>query len=413
MSLMVLTAWVVAWVAGDAMAVDHRADAAAIHASAAAARIDDFEDGDLIAATGSAWIPLCDDLIGGKTAMRLQPMVGGAHGSRGSLRLAGTIGDGPNAFAGVWTAVAPGSRAADLSRLEGLRLSIRGNGDVLVGVRRGSGAVSLNFMVQVTASGEWKDLDIPFTRLRPQGKVHENDPWDPHEAYWLGVSSVPGARGPFTIDIDAVAWIARPGSAAAAPAVESGAPPLTRHLDPDEAGPLRKLTWRELARDGEGDGKPGLPDARMLFAAVDASRPLVWFRIDLRDDVPPDWIGVNLVLDSDGDPLNGTAWWGQNAAFHFDRLVTAWVWRVGKGYEGTVGIASGEEVAAMRLTNDQELHLAIDRDVRRVYLGVPRAGIAGAATRAVAAVGSAMFHSDDLPDQSAVDLGGLIRNGRP
>ena len=40
--------------------------------------IDDFEDGDLIAAPGSAWVPIGDDLMGGKTNFRLDATRGGA-----------------------------------------------------------------------------------------------------------------------------------------------------------------------------------------------------------------------------------------------------------------------------------------------------------------------------------------------
>src|SRR5262245_22376873 len=61
------------------------AHAAAAPRTGDPARIDDFEDGDVIAANGSAWIPLGDDLFGGTTTMSLEPRRGGAHGSRGAL----------------------------------------------------------------------------------------------------------------------------------------------------------------------------------------------------------------------------------------------------------------------------------------------------------------------------------------
>src|SRR5262245_5875536 len=53
--------------------------------------VDDFEDRDLISVSGSAWVPIGDDLLGGTTTLRLEP-VRGASGSRGALRLTGTIG---------------------------------------------------------------------------------------------------------------------------------------------------------------------------------------------------------------------------------------------------------------------------------------------------------------------------------
>jgi len=366
--------------------------------------IDDFEDRDLVAGRSSAWIPLGDDLLGGTTTLDLKPIRGGAHGSRGALRLDGTIGSGPGVFGGAWTAVADGGRAADLGRLTGLRLSLRGQGDVLIGVRSGPTAKQVNYMMKVTATPAWSTLEIPFSRLQPQGKGLENEAWNSREARWLGVQTVPGVSGPFSIEIDDVAWIAGDGPAAA-PAPAANEPASSRSLIPDDAAPLRKLPWRELAQDVAADGRPGLPDARALFVARDPSRPLAWFRVDLQEAPPSDWMGVNLAVDTDGDPANGTAWWGKNTSFHFDRLVTAWLFRVGGAWYGTIGIASTEEVAAMSLTNEEEVHFAMDRGAKRVYVGVPAALVEAGGARAVAAVGSAFVFSDDLPNEGGAPLG--------
>src|SRR6266581_2726619 len=258
-------------------------------------------------------------------------------------------------------------------------------------------------MARVTTGSDWSTVEIPFSRLRPQGKGLETERWNPRQARWFGVQTVPGASGPFAIEIDDVAWIGADWPDAT-PTPAAGEPPTSRPLIPDDAAPLQGLPWRQLALDGEGDGRPGLPDARALFAAPDRARSLAWFRIDLQDSPPANWIGVNLALDTDGDPANGPAWWGKNTAFHFDRLVTAWVFRVGDRYEGTVGIASGDEVTAMRLTNQAEVHLAVDRSLKRVYLGVPAGLVEAGGSRVVAAVGSAMFFSDDLPNDGAASL---------
>ncbi|HKB07083.1 MAG TPA: CIA30 family protein [Candidatus Polarisedimenticolia bacterium] len=372
--------------------------------------VDDFEDRDLISASGSAWVPIADDLLGGPTTLRLEA-VRGASGSRGALRLTGTIGGEPTDFGGAWTAVAEGGRAADLSAFSGLALRLRGDGPVLIGVRRGPSAKSINFMATVTAGKDWKTVEIPFSSLRPQGKGVENERWDPRDARFLGVQTVPGQAGPFTIEIDDVSWTGaeKPG---AAPISDADEPPTNRSLIPDNAAPLRSLSWRELAKDGDGDGRPGLPDARALFVATESGRSLAWFRIDLKDAPPANWIGVNVALDCDADPSNGPAWWGKNTAFHFDRMITAWVFRVADRYEGIVGVASGEDVAAMRMTNQQEVHLAVDRGLRRVYIGVPTSLVEGGGVRAVAAVGSAMIFSDDIPNEGAAILGPAARATR-
>src|SRR3989442_2377213 len=95
--------------------------AAAVHGPAAAASIDDFEDRDLIAATGSAWTPIGDDLLGGKTILRLEAIRGGSDGSRGALRLSGTLGDRADSFGCDLTSVAEVGLAADAGSVSGLR----------------------------------------------------------------------------------------------------------------------------------------------------------------------------------------------------------------------------------------------------------------------------------------------------
>src|SRR5262249_39848126 len=122
--------------------------------------IDDFEDGDLIAAPGSAWVPIGDDLMGGKTSFRLEATRGGANQSHGALRLSGVLGEGPDSFAGAWTAVAEGGRGADVSRFSGFRLRLRGQGEALVGVRGGPFAKSVNFMEKVKLGPEWSVVEV-------------------------------------------------------------------------------------------------------------------------------------------------------------------------------------------------------------------------------------------------------------
>jgi len=369
----------------------------------ATAAIDDFEDRNLVGTSGLAWVPLADDLFGGATRMRLEPLRGGASGSKGAMRLTATIGAGPGSVAGAWISIVPGGRTADLTGIDGVRLSLRGRGDVLVGVRRGGPMGGVNFMTAVTAGPEWRTILVPFADLKPQGPGLEATAWDPRDGRWLGITSPPGAAGAFEVEVDDVAWYAK--VRAPVPAWDPKETPTFRALEADDPAPLSGLAWRELARDPEGDGKPGLPDARALFVAPDPHRPLTWVRIDLEGGIPAAWMGVNLVLETDGDPSDGSAWWGNDKTFRFDRLVTAWVFTVDRHFEGSVGIVPSDQAAAGLVTNDEQVHLALDRSARRVYLGVPAEVLAAPGTRALAAVGSAFVFSDDLPAAGGVEVG--------
>jgi len=135
---------------------------------------------------------------------------------------------------------------------------------------------------------------------------------------------------------------------------------------------------------------------------------MVWFRVTLREKPHERWIGANVVLDVDGDPSNGTAWWGANKDFKFDRLVSVWCVRVGDRCQGFVGAADADEVASGTLGDGsgQGVRFAIDRERSAFVVGVPRdtLGLTAQGSRLVVAVGSALFFNDDVPGDGAATL---------
>jgi hypothetical protein len=119
-------------------------------------------------------------------------------------------------------------------------------------------------------------------------------------------------------------------------------------------------------------------------------------------------MGLNLAIDTDGDPANGFAWWGANGAFRFDQLVTVWCFRVADGCQGYIGVADAGQVAARTMVagGGEQLRIAIDRDRRAFIVGVPRAllKLRDQEIRLVAAVGSALLYADDVPGQGAATI---------
>jgi len=176
--------------------------------------------------------------------------------------------------------------------------------------------------------------------------------------------------------------------------------------------PLDKIPadgWIELATDPARDGKtPTLPDATRLEAIPSSPDGILWVRVTLRE-VPRDaWMGINLALDLDGDPSDGTTWWGANHAFKFDQLVSVWCFRVADACQGYIGVADADQVASGTIAGGdaQSLRFTIDRGRRAFVVGVPRAALhlAKAEFRLVAAVGSALLFGDDVPGEGAAIL---------
>lgn len=173
------------------------------------------------------------------------------------------------------------------------------------------------------------------------------------------------------------------------------------------------LTWRELAADPASDGKsPRLPDARSLAFAYDEKRDEVWFRIGLEASPPRSYVGLNLALDGDLDQANGTAWWGVQSGFRFDRLVTVWLRDVGDCYQGFVGVADSAMVAGGRFGTPLPARIRTARDEagRFLFVGLARRELdVDGRFDVVATVGSSMMANDSVPDADPVRVEFALR----
>ena len=366
--------------------------------------LDDFESAEHMKAHALSWIALGDDQMGGDSTLTLETVAGGANGSGHALRLRGSVGAQPNAFTGAWAPLDGQGRPVDLGAFEALRFSARGEGTFEAGLRSGPGMRVANFMASFTPGPEWKTVEIPFDRLAPVGPGSQGAHWETPQVHWLGITPASNAHGPFDLQIDDVALVPRGGENAAP--VASPGPPRTVRVSlvpaPASAG------WRELAKDPAGDGKKAsLPDAVSVSVMTEKDGGRVWFRIGLKEAPSQPWFGLNLVLDVDGDANNGAPWWGTNKAFHFDRLVSVWLFKTGSTYEGVAGTTNATALTDGEFMADgQDVRVAVDRDSPAFLVGVPPSvlGTGRGPVRLVAAVGSALAHNDDVPDTGAIAL---------
>jgi hypothetical protein len=188
------------------------------------------------------------------------------------------------------------------------------------------------------------------------------------------------------------------------------APAQTRvvklHLTP--AAATAGFAWQKLAEDPKGDVRsPRLPDAGAVSYHYDSRQDLLWFRIDLHGGFRKDWFGVNVAVDADGNPDNGMAWWGTNKAFHFDRVVTAYVSDVGPYYQGFVGVADVDGVNRGAMNDiSKDVRIALDEKAPALLVGIRRAdlGTSRGELRALCTVGSTSINNDDVPNEGALTV---------
>lgn len=371
-------------------------------AGAGTLTIDDFADGDLQARPGLAWMVIADDVIGGPGTGRLAVEAGGEEKVLVLSGALGTPDELPISFVGAWTAVGDGT-ARDLSAYAGVRLRARtAGGEFQLGLRRASARV--NFTAPVALGTEWSEIDVPFSALRPQQPVPGAE-WSAADVTWVGLSASGTEAGALRLELDRIAFYGGPDAETAPPSVPPAGAPASRAqlADPE---PLERLDWRQVTDDPAGDPlRPGLPDATRLEWARGGDG-LVWFRARLAAAPPEDWMGLNVALDLDGDPDDGMAWWGTNSAFHFDRLISAYLTRVEGYWMGALGLAGGEDVARGVMDDGtvEGVRATIDRRGDAFLVGVPAEVFpAGRPVRLIATVGSSMINNDDLPNEGAIE----------
>jgi len=161
-----------------------------------------------------------------------------------------------------------------------------------------------------------------------------------------------------------------------------------------------------LTFDGKGDGRdPALADGAQLAYRYDKEQDFLWFRVSFYGRLNEQAFGVNLVIDTGADEGAKLNWWGANKTFKFDKIVTAWVTRGEKGYEGTIGVGDVAGVNAKQLNNLLQNNLKVRVEGDSIIIGLKRTDITDKLKmNLIAAVGSNQQWNDDIPNGGFVTL---------
>lgn len=133
--------------------------------------VSNFDDQKISASYGS-WKTLSDGVMGGKSTAHMQPVEGGANGTKGALKVTGeTVAGGPISFAGV--NFVPGASEADavnLSSKKNVSFWAKGNGQNYSVVLQGeSNSGQMPVFQNFTAGPEWKQYSFPITSFKIDG----------------------------------------------------------------------------------------------------------------------------------------------------------------------------------------------------------------------------------------------------
>lgn len=96
---------------------------------------------------------------------------------------------------------------------------------------------------------------------------------------------------------------------------------------------LKESDWRQVVSDQKSDGDiPSWPDAKSL--AILQANDTLWFRYELHNNIDINEPMISLALDVDGNPNNGSSWYGTASNFSYDMMITAGYVREGTNYKG-------------------------------------------------------------------------------
>lgn len=173
---------------------------------------------------------------------------------------------------------------------------------------------------------------------------------------------------------------------------------------------LRDAPWTLGGEDADGDGRrANFQDGRALWYWLDAATDTLWVRLGVHGEIDEQLPAVSLSFDLDDDQGTGMPWYGSNAAFRFDKMVSVGpVRRDGDHFVGYNGITDVDGVRRRDWINERQGNIAflLDPAGRSYIVGVAVSDLAPRASRLhfIGSVGHQATWNDDIIDRGHVTI---------
>jgi hypothetical protein len=170
--------------------------------------VDDFEDGNLIAAPGTEWYKITDQPLGGKSTVDGTVVNGGAAGTKKSGRISGVVTTDfkYGGFAGMGVHVNREGKGQDMSTYSGLSFYCKGDGGKYrVSVMSAAVKDHNEFGKEFTAARTWTLVKIPFSELAQVQGWGTKVQWTGKDVRGVEFTTVGAPRQTYNLEIDQIA----------------------------------------------------------------------------------------------------------------------------------------------------------------------------------------------------------------
>lgn len=182
---------------------------------------------------------------------------------------------------------------------------------------------------------------------------------------------------------------------------------------------IKNLDWIKLADDQAQDGKrENSADGKAFYYHYDIQTDTLWFKLELYNEISEEKPAVSVSIDTDTDQSTGVAWYGANASYTFEKMLSVGpINKEGEMYYGYNGITNQEGVSAGDWINEKQAVLAFytDQSGKAYFIGVKRSDISPNLQQinVIGSVGKNALWNDDIGESGYATITLPVRGENP